>query len=103
MPTSRTPARDTPQRSTRAPAEGAPESDDSRYDASPADGGGSPAQRSPRAPAEGAPDEQRADDEPERNDAEAWRSDVAGSGNSLGDGRTAGGAANAAKRDQLKG
>lgn len=80
------------QRSTRAPAEGARD-DDPGYDAAPADRGRAPQERSPRAPAEGAAD-------PERG---ARRSDVAGSGNSLGDGRTAGGAANAHKRDQLKG
>ena len=102
MSTSQRAERNTPQRSTRAPAEGAPEEDEQRYDTSAADEGRAPAQRSPRAPAEGAEQAQALDADDDGENPDAWRSDVAGSGNSLGDGRTAGGAANASKRDQLK-
>ena len=45
-----------PQRSTRAPAEGADPREDRGFDHAPADHGEQPRQRSPREPAEGKPD-----------------------------------------------
>jgi hypothetical protein len=79
-----------PQRSTRAPAEGADPRADADYDHSEADAGGQPPERSPREPAEGKP-----------GAASSGQPGHAGSGNTLGDGRTAGGAGNAAKRERL--
>jgi hypothetical protein len=45
-----------PQRSTRAPAEGADPRADADYDHTVADHGGAPMERSPRDPAEGLPE-----------------------------------------------
>jgi hypothetical protein len=81
-----------PQRSTRAPAEGADPRAEPDYDHTQADAGGQPLERSPRDPAEGAPEDEA---------SRGQRVEHSGSGNSLGDGRTAGGAENAHKRDQL--
>ena len=80
-----------PQRSTRAPAEGADPRTDIEFDHGAADARTQPPERSPREPAEGRPDPAPG----------AGQVDHAGSGNTLGDGRTAGGANNASKRDRL--
>ncbi|MCW7540814.1 hypothetical protein OOT46_23625 [Aquabacterium sp. A7-Y] len=88
-----------PQRSTRAPAEGVLPDQDLSYDAAPADAGGEPQERSPRAPAEGRPKDTAA--RHAAPDCEGRQCDEAGSGNSLGDGRTAGGGYNADKRKRL--
>lgn len=56
----KTPAGTPPQRSTRAPAEGADPRDPADFDHSEADGDAAPAERSPREPAEGRPDAGRA-------------------------------------------
>jgi hypothetical protein len=95
-----------PQRSTRAPAEGADErrEDGKAYDHAPADHGGASAERDSRDPVEGRPDAGDANG-PQVADADAGNASPghAGSGNSLGDGRTAGGAQNESKRDRLSG
>jgi hypothetical protein len=93
-----------PQRSTRAPAEGADDAreDGKAYDHAPADHGQAGGERDARDPAEGRPD--AADGRTSRgSDAATASPGHAGSGNSLGDGRTAGGAQNAPKRDRLAG
>lgn len=93
----------TPQRSTRAPAEGVLPDQDLSYDAAPADDGTSgatPQARSSEAPVEGRPQGTAATGQPA--DCVGRQCEEAGSGNSLGDGRTAGGDYNAAKRDRLQ-
>ncbi|AKJ27486.1 hypothetical protein [Caldimonas brevitalea] len=93
------------QRSTRAPAEGAAD-DDRDYNQARADSGPAAGERSPRMPAEGQASDDDMSSRPAAGAAgtdsdRTARSDVAGSGNSLGDGRTAGGADNVGKRDAL--
>ena len=99
------PSNDLPsQRSTRAPAEGAEQDEqgnpEAGYDQTAADAGAAQAaERSPREPAEGSA---ASGGSPERSRDGSGRPEQAGSGNTLGDGRTAGGGGNASKRDVIE-